>query len=101
MYRKVKSSAMFWKREEQDCKMSSSPDTLWVLLTEFDSRAWSTFPESSVFAVLDNAWSLIASKPERNFLNHIVIWLWSIAPLSFTQQMFLVDSVVLQISSNT
>ena len=66
-------------------------------LTKFVSMTWSTVLESMFLSLLDYAWSLRFLQLKRNFLNHLVTVLWSTAPSTFAQQIFLVASAVLYI----
>ena len=73
-------------------EISSTPHTFRVLFTVFASMAWSTTSESTILGLLDIACSSRSLQPERNFFNHLVIVLWSIASSSFPQQIFLIAS---------
>ena len=84
-----------WRlRSTLDCKMSSSPDILHVLLARFTSKDWSTVSESLV-------WLSKFLQPERNFFNYLVTPLWLTAPSTFAQQIFLVASATLWPDSNS
>ena len=69
-------------------------ETIWYPLsdTRFASMAWNTALESMVLGLSDFVWSLRFLQPKQYFLYHLVILLWSTAPILFTQQMSLLLS---------
>ena len=56
-----------------DCEMSSSPDTLQVLLTRFVFMVWRTASESIVLDLPDLAWLSRFLQPQRNFFSYLII----------------------------
>ena len=78
----------WWWQTTLNWEMSSSPDTLKVLLAGFVLIVWSMTLESMLFGLSDLAWLSRFLKPKKNFLNHLVTVLWSPTPF-FIQQMFL------------
>ena len=69
-------------------KIPSSLDTRQIFFVEFASIAWSTALKSTVFGRLDLPWSSSFLQLERNFLNHLVIVLWSTVLSTFVLQIF-------------
>ena len=62
--------------------MSSSPDTLQVVLNKFASMAQSMASKSVVLGLADLVWWLKFLQLEQNFLNYLV----AVALITFVQQ---------------
>ena len=75
MWGRIQQLWFCWGQVSDKLYWLSSPDTLWVLLTRFDSRSWSTDLESMVLGLPDLAWS--SKFLQQNFLKHLVTALWS------------------------
>ena len=75
------------------------PDIFRVLIHHIYLYGLETGLGSTVLDLVNLALSRFF-QPKWNFLNHLVTALWSIAPSSFTQQMFFVTSTTLWPSSN-
>ena len=82
------------------CKSDEQHSTLCELHPGFTSMVCSTASESAVLGWPDIAWSSKFFQLEKKFFSHLVTVLCSIASLPFMQQMILVVSVVLLVSSN-
>ena len=94
------SSLLRWQAT-LDCEMLSLPDTALILLTGFASIVWNMASESMLLSLPDFAWSLMFLQPEWNFLNNLLTVLWSAVPSPFAQQIFLLISAGLRLSSNS
>ena len=86
LYRLLLKLQKWWTT--MDSKMSSSPDTLLVVLIGFASLALSMISEFTFLGVPNLAWSSRFWQCEQNFLNYLVILLWSSIPSPLVQQVF-------------
>ena len=77
-----------------NCKMLRLPE----IFSKCYLPLWlGTQPQNPVLCQPNLAWWCRLLQLEQNFLNHLIIVLWSIAPLTFAQQIFLVVSVLFEL----